>query len=367
MANVPAGTYLVYANVRDKQPETRRRYVLTYYPSATELTHSAPLSLNPGGELSVTIRLRQELQYRVSGEVVFEDGRPGRAAEGLLLVLESSAPGSIAGAPGRPMARVQDGAFVFSGVLPGSYRLKRSAMEVYHSSTMARLTPAYFGELQISVRDQDVADVRFPVRNGVAVKGRVSYPADSEPTEKVSANVLLDSGEYRRTTRLADTGEFSFQEMAPGRYRIYLLSLPEHIAAGDVRVAGRPLPNDILDLSAAPSIAVEVRLTNNAASVAGVVTRDNRPAPDVLVTLTPAQEPGSLDPNLVRTLRTDAAGKFSFGSLSATSYRLWAWENLEPRQALDPEVLNRYAAAATVVTCSKGSHETATLKLIATE
>ncbi len=380
IANLLPGHYTLYARVtRPVMPNPATKiawYVITYHPNAVDISEATPIVVTAGAEVSVAIRLRKERVFRVAGKVV--DAASGTPVlDRLLLVLrpQQSSPGLLT-SPALPIASVREGSFEFPNVLPGSYTIEPEPMNVIIWGRES-ITAKFFGRYAVTVNNQNLTDLVVPFQAGVTIAGAIRtergleappHPLKSDLKRKPQPTVRLIAerpGARDFVARSNEDGTFELHHVAPERYRVYALGLPEGTYVKSVSFDRHDITNGILDLTAGAGAALAIVVSPKAADVFGVVQDDEGSnAADVLVTLTPLSAPLSPEPMLFRQARTDQNGQFRIKSLAPGEYQVLSWEDVDINLAMDPDFRAHIDRRAVTVKLQEGSRETVRLKLV---
>ncbi len=181
-------------------------YPTVFYPSADAPEAAVPITLDPGAERAgVSFKLDAVPTARVSGRVEGPDG----PVPGLLLRLVRDGAADFGmGAETAVTISAPDGSFTFLDVPAGRFNvLARSAASALPNWAPAGLVNAspgrsqaarlsgldeLWGDENITVYDDEVADVVVTVSKGVTVAGRVAFDTQGEaPPAELSASVAL--------------------------------------------------------------------------------------------------------------------------------------------------------------------------------
>jgi hypothetical protein len=117
-----------------------------------------------------------------------------------------------------------------------------------------------------------------------------------------------------------------------------------------------------LDLTAGVGCSLAVYLSANSAQIEGRVEADAQPAKGAAVTLVPV---GTKRTDLFQSAWSDASGHFKFEGVAPGSYRLYAWESVDPNAVrYDPDYVRPFESQGRNVRVAEGAHESITLKRI---
>jgi hypothetical protein len=289
-----------------------------------------------------------------------------------------------------------DGQFSFDDVPPGRYRLHAQtgpasrvivedtpagAKVVMEFMSEAREGPAGAGPFgpppsssetrwasaDVTLTGGAAPPVALVLQPGVTVSGRVAFDGTGEtPADLSSFRVTLtaadpaDPGLSTSLTQVAADGRFTIAGVAPGAYRVTLLS-PTAWRPKSFIVAGRDALDFLLTVDAnQPVTDGTLTLTTRASSLSGsLVDASGRPATAYTIVLF-ADDPTYWTPGSrrIQATRPSTTGRFTLSNLPAGGYRLVAVDDLDEGQWSDPAVLQQLAGAALPLTLGDGEHRT---------
>jgi hypothetical protein len=354
-----AGRYYVGASGQPQifspplQPrrEPQENYVLTYYPSSLDSAGAVAINLLPGGEFrSAEIRLRKARTYRISGKIV---NPPANLPSVALSLLAADGNAEFPG----PMTRFRQDTFEFNNVPPGSYLIRSTDPQIYDAKTGERRSLPLFCRFPVTVRDEDVSDLKLEFQPGVQVAGTVKVEGDAvlEPAPIIAFQVASGFASSR-SMKIDANRAFELTNLAPDQYRLMVSQLPKGTYVKAIRAGGQVLPPGPIDLTGGDPGPIEILLSPNAAEVRGAVRDDKgEPIPSASVAL---WSKGDNRPPVFGN--TDENGAFQLGSIPPGEYFLAASENGELN---NPNVRASLEGTATTVTLREGSHETADITL----
>jgi hypothetical protein len=156
-------------------------------------------------------------------------------------------------------------------------------------------------------------------------------------------------------------GTFAFHDVPEGTYRVNVNPLPSGYylkpgGEGDAVEAGVKVGRN-------HAAAVELTLSAGAGRITGAVATSDQPAPNAVVVLVP-DAPRRGQPRLYRQATADANGKFSIASVTPGDYKLFAWQEIERGEYLDPDFMQAYEDSGKTVRVEEGSTLDVPLELI---
>jgi protocatechuate 3,4-dioxygenase beta subunit len=354
-------------------------YVTTYYPNLMEPANASPLDLVAGSELrGIDIRLLKTRFHRVSGSVAglplpnaapsadaargkakgkAGDGLPS-AAPGVFLVLtpRNGQSGRQAGAAGVNA----DGSFEFAAVPPGSYTIAVQAPGPAQQRATAHVP--------VDVGNGDVNNVAVRLQPALALTGKVTVEGSQSSVRLSSIRLNFTPSEpgignqgNNGQTQLADDGTFQTTLAAEG-YMVEAGGLPDGYYLKSVKLAGREMPDALLDLSYGGG-QVDIVLAPAAGDVTGMVQNGRGdPATSVQVTAVPVS--GSLRRDMNKLVTTDASGNFTLHGLPPGDYKIFAWEEVETNAWMDRDYRQPFESLSASAKVDQSTTPMVTLRLI---
>jgi hypothetical protein len=165
---------------------------------------------------------------------------------------------------------------------------------------------------------------------------------------------------FRACERIEEDG-FLLHGVADGAYRIATAPLPRgyYLKAAmldDVDVLSHPL-------SFPASGNLTLVISPNAGVVDGVVVDESSmPVSGIEAVLIP--DNGRERGDLFRQVTTDGSGKFRIENVAPGSYKVFAWQALEPYTYFDPDVLRRFEDRGVAARVAESSHVTVRVSVI---
>ena len=353
IANLPGGSYYVAV---DQSQETRltqpgipngreQSYAKTYYPGVSDLGAAALLEVHPGQQLEANFTLSGELLYRISGsaetgEVINSQLTFARkAGDGYDFVTAADAQG------GKFQVRLPAGSYTATTSTASGREWTTGGPSVVVSSDAA--------DLQVVL--MPAASIKFVMRreaSGAASSG--SAAEDAHLRDAVSLQLVptrvpgINQGVKWWNPRMDE-----IPNVEPGVYRAKFFSgglwRVKAAQCGGVDL----LTDDLTVTAGAQPPPVEITLSDDAATITGTLDTNIRPAIVLLV-----QRHG--ERNLIQPVPA-LQGSFFIQGVSPGDYELLAFDQTDPLEYENPEVLNPYLSKAVHV--SVGPRETAKVDL----
>ena len=359
------GSYLVVASPRinfarisslvstEPLPATpEMSYAATFYPSTPDSATAVPVDVGQGGEVrNIDIRLVRTRVFRVRGTL---SGMPsGDMARRGGIVPVTLTPRDGAGGQQVLMgqARAPDGAFEIFNVPSGQY--------LAHAQTQAG-GQQYVALAPVDVIGNHVDGLMLRLATGSDVQGSIKLVDAAAPIDLKNVQVMLRPagfGGQAPRARPGDDLKFTLKSVPPIRYAVTVTGVPDGCYVKSVQYGGADVPDDGVEMTGGGSL--DVVLSGAAAQVDLVIeTAASKVAAGAQVLL---MQDGA--PESIRT--ADENGMLSIKGLKPGSYRLIAWEDVDPDQLWDPGYLSKFEGQGKSVKLDSAAHEAMQLKAIA--
>jgi hypothetical protein len=331
--NVGIGLAGISKDSGGDKPE--QAYASTYYGNAMDSSRAAPIDLRAGDDRrGANIQMIKTATVRIKGKVVdFPEGKT------VLLTLVPR--NTVAVDIGRMGLAQQDGTFEIKNAVPGSYLLtSRSTDDLAKSA----------GALALEVADRNIDGVEFRLASGGDVSGRMLIPAD-KPAPDLEIEMQpadFDLGAAPAARPDAE-GRFTLKNVFALRYRLRVRGLPEGGYLRSVKLGGRSIDEDEMDV--APGAQLELTISLAGAQVEGTA------GPGATVVLIPESRRESR----YVTGTADEKGVFTLKGIAPGRYQAIAFEDLESGAFRDPEFIKRFEDAAVAVALTEGARAKVTL------
>jgi hypothetical protein len=318
-----------------------------------DFASASQISLAEGGQLEdVDFHLQKIHAFTIRGRIL--SPAEDFAASQIRVVL-AHAEGNVTSSLDRASATFDSrtGRFEFHGVSPGNYLLVAS--QLYKGRTFAGRTP-----IELAAGSPAPENLTVPVTPAFDITGIVALEGGT-PAKLANINVRLQPVEGlspgpEPSSKVAANGSIRLSGVTPGAWQLTLDSLPEGIWIKAASFAEFDLLRGELNLSGGPRGQLHVELADNAAQISGTVTEDRQPRPATVV-LIPV-EPDLRRSQTYATSSTREQGSFAFKSVRPGSYKLFAFEDLEPYSWLDPDLLKPVESTGQSVSVNQGERIT---------
>jgi hypothetical protein len=372
------------ADVRDSPPVTAsaplpsRSVALApvFYTNGANASQANTVSIGAGEERSgIDITLQLVRTARIEGTVMLPDGGVPDFTE-VNLIAQGSGTALSAAENLRRTHPGRDGAFLFSGVPPGTYELiARGSKPMSNADGSAAAAQMVWASTQVAVDGEPVNGVSLSLEPGLTIAGRIQFTASAlrRPAPTAIRLALLPSTDSPVSFAPApvtarEDGTFRITGVVPGRYRI-TASFP-----GSGRLGGWLLESivanggDALDapMTVAPNqhvLDAIVTFTDHLGEIAGVVrTTSGVPADYTVVLFPEARALWLPQTRRIQATRAGSDGVYIFHEIPAGSYRMAVSSDVENGEWFDPAFLQRLLPGSVRLILGDGGHRTQDLR-----
>jgi hypothetical protein len=369
--DLPSGRYLLLATPRGTPlltpaetaalfPQTQELFAALYYPGVLDAASASEVALAEGAEVTgIAFRLPRVRSVRVRGRLLTPiDDLAGSELQVVLARRDGDTVSPIS----RTTATLdQAGHFEFANVAPGSYWLVAS--QHHHGRILGGRMP-----LEVSATAA-LDNLTIPLTPAVAIEGRVETEDGSASLAtiglRLSSADRLASGPAP-TGRVAADGSVHLAGVTPGIWDLALDPLPEGFWVklakyGDIDVLPEPM-----NIMPGPPRALRIVLASNGAQISGMVVGTGESSRTTVV-LAPAAEDLRRFSSMYRSVSARDQGIFVFKDVRPGSYKLFAFQEVEPFAWLDPEVLKLVDSLGETVNVAAGERVERRLAVIPPE
>ena len=354
------GLYLVIERDKDGKPVPAKHagegYVQTFFPGTPNFAGAIPITVASGENRTADFTLVSTPLYRVSGET---EGTAGKADS---IQVESRASGRAY------TGTVSDGKFAVDGLPPGEYRV--STMMIprkpepigngfqFSMSIIPLNTP-------FSITDHDVTGLvvspasagsplttagQFRLANGGTLTGglavQFAYPNPGGESTPIAAS---------------PDGVFWLSDVA-GIYSVRPV-VPPAYAVTEIRYAGGNYLFSLIPLgSGAADAPITIVLSDQPASVSGVLTDEEGKPVAAKIALLPDPVPEHFDFRAIRVAATNDRGGFLIGGLAPGRYKAVALTGDDRRQDHDLTLIGPRLGMADSFELTAGQNLTVSLR-----
>jgi hypothetical protein len=357
--HLPPGRYFLLATQRGEPlvrpigkgtliADAQEFYAPMYYPGVIDIAGAARLSLGEGQDLQdIDFRLQRVRVFTLRGHI---SSSVENFSESQLQVFLAPREGTMASPINRVPAAIDRaaGRFEFHRVAPGSYVLIASQLWKGHTLT---------GRLPVEVVNSDHQDELtvslippFELTGTIQVEGAGAGSMQGARIQLTESEGL--AGGAPLVARAAPNGVFQLTGVNAGFWDLTIAPIPPGAWVKTVEWNGRPVQAESIDLTAPIPGILRIVLAPNGARLSGTVTRDGRGCPGTVV-LVPSPELRSF-PGMYRTATASAEGSFEIAGIRPGTYKIIAFDEIEPPAWLDPEFLSGVESSAEEITLAEG-------------
>ncbi len=320
-AGPQTGTLILTQPGKDGKPVPAKHadegYVQTYFPGTPDFAAAIPITIGSGENRIADITLARQPLYRVSGEM------EGAAGEGETIQVEALGSGRIY------TGAVSGAKFAIDGLPPGEYWVR----DVIVPDKSQPGAPGAFRVLMrymqmdppFSVTDHDLAGLvvrPLPPRSGpVTTAGQFRLTGGGVLPGSLSVQFAYPNPGGESSAIAASPDGVFWLSDAPNEYSVRPIAPPAY-AVTEIRYAGGNYPFSLIPLGSGPGDAsITIVLSDQPASVSGVLTDDSGKPLAAKIALLPDPIPDHFDFRAIRVAATNDRGGFVMGGLAPGRYK----------------------------------------------
>jgi len=379
VTSVSGGMFSALPDPAFARPGGRAEWAPVYFGNTTDEYAATPIRVQPGTELSGTdILIKRTQTITVTGVVI---GRNGQPATGPISVIATPSAnlrfhatssitvlgGVLSVAAAMPVRINSMGRFAMPSMSAGSYTFTAFLAGPNGTTLTGEAAALVLGT------PTEVSITLSPTLN---IEGRLI-------TEGAAAGVAPDLSTMRiravsTITALADgavvtpsaSGAFTLSGVGRGNYALRVAPIsplngvapsPEVSAAWknayvkSARLGSVDVLSDGFRIENPSDARLEVVIGLDGGTVTGIARDNNRtPLANVTVALVP-NDPQRQRFDLYRSTSTDENGKYQLNAIPPGSYKVFAWEDIEPQSWYDNALMRTYEDLGKAVTIAEGS------------
>ncbi len=165
------------------------------------------------------------------------------------------------------------------------------------------------------------------------------------------------------TAKVGADGRFRLTGVTPGLWDFALGPLPEGVWIKSAMFGEHDVLRGDFNVPDGPRGTLQIVVSSNGAQVSGAVSEDNHPHAATVV-LVPDSEELRRSPRMYRSTQAQDQGKFVFKGVPPGSYKLFAFDEVEPNAWLDPDFLKPVEALGEPISVAEGDQATRQLMLV---
>jgi hypothetical protein len=328
-------------------PALDAAYPTTYYNGATEADSATPIEVKGGDRLEIDMHLNPvpalHLIFRIP------EHKPDQPYNFVMPTLQKHVFDSVEPIEMDGTKPVAPGVFEVTGVPPGRYTVRTKNADSGQLEQSADVDLVRDGQELNESRGESLGSLKLSLK----------MPGD-EPMPTQYAVGLQDSRRRMVAFRQGDpTGQFSFEDLPPGRYAILVGSQTKTYSV--VRISSPSGTSSGHDVSVTPGAAIEVTasVATGIVTIEGVVQKKDKKVAGIMVALVPNDPVAHIE--LFRRDQSDFDGTFVLRGVIPGSYTIVAVEDAWGLEWLQPSVLARYAQHGQNLTVGELMRGTVTL------
>jgi hypothetical protein len=360
---IPAGRYklrAILSGYGSFSSGEQEEFAPTYYPGQQDPAGAAAIDLQPGQTLrGVDMVVLPTATRRVRGTVT----APSRSGDVIQVMVSSRDPGSYFLERHRTVVRPDKPKFEFR-LAPGAYDV--TAYSNNGAQTVTGVVPVDVGESDVdnvAIQLQPVAEVpgRLRIENGNDLSALAQHNVQVRLFPKDGFGMGVPA-----SGRVGEDGSFTLKNVGPQVMNLNVSGLPAGYYVKAMNYGQQDAKANGLTYMGSND-ALEIVVSPNGATVDGIVhNHAGEPVSGATVVLAPPAEQRS-DAQRFRMARTDQNGHFSLKGLEPNYYTVYAWEDIEPGEYMDPDVLKAAENHGKSLKLKESSQESLDLESIPAE
>jgi hypothetical protein len=240
------------------------------------------------------------------------------------------------------------GKFEIRGVVPGLYFLIATQLQSGHS--LAARIPI---DVSGSAPPQDVV---LPLTQGPDIIGNVVMEGEAKLAPDLTVRLVSVEGLAAGPppfSKVGPDGRFHLPAVLPGVWEFAVEQLPAGVWIKSATFGELDVTAADLNVSSGATGPLRIVLSEGGAEVSGVVEQEGQP-PKSTIVLAPVEPQLTDAPQMYRSTSTGDHGRFVFKGVRPGSYKLYAFESIEPFAWLNPDVLKPIEEMGESITLSPG-------------
>jgi hypothetical protein len=343
----------------DGGPPIEITYMPSFFPGVADVRSTQPITVRPGDSIRADINAApsEVPSLHVRGVVFGANGQP---ASGIRVTL---VPRFVEGHSVQPPAGNADGAGAFEiiGVVPGSYLLFAGTA----------VTPVEVSDKGTdNIRVQQIQPVTIPWRVTLidTVRGAQSGPIDVRVSLTREPPLVGSPAGAGNRGGAAPQSQNALQNVGAGDYRVRVSGLPANTYVKSVQLGGEDVLRDGLHVHGPIANTLEIALSGAAGTIEGmVVDESRRPVVNATIALVPLPGLRQTRIDLHRTAASGVDGRFRIVGLPPGEYRLFAWEDVQTGDWVNPDFMRKMEFRGAAVRLAEGATESLALPVIPVE
>jgi hypothetical protein len=159
-----------------------------------------------------------------------------------------------------------------------------------------------------------------------------------------------------------EDGTFEVSTGLEGKYRFTLGPLRDNYYVSEARLSGAPVNDGIVAIPGNTSSELLLTLNVGGQIQGSVIDKNGQVVKQAQGVVVPDPLPEIIPFNM--TFQANSTGRFTVDGIPPGNYRVYIWENVEPRQFFDRDLLTRARGRAVPVHVEKGSSVSVSVQTI---
>jgi hypothetical protein len=258
--------------------------------------------------------------------------------------------------------RGPDGKFELRGVTPGSYYLVAQIFEGNERQ---------FARVPVDIGNADLDGIEIAVSPGQELAGTIRIEGDPQ-TKPSAVRIFLEPRDFSPMGGggpgvVKDDGTFSIRNVVADSYRVRVMGSQNQFYVKSVFVGQQEAKDGEFTVAAGSAPAISVVVSTAGGQVTGRVKGEkDTPTQGAMVVLVPETTKRQRQ-DLYKSASSDQYGSFTLSAIAPGDYKLFAWDNVESGQWMDPDFLQVHENKGKSITIREHAKETADLDLLKNE
>ncbi len=300
-------------------------YPTTYSGGSTEADGAEAIAIKGGDHAQIDIHLRPAQALHLIFHVA-DNGEHGFQPP----TFQKRSFDAVEFAPTEGMQQISQGVFEMSGIPAGRYSVR---MPGSGSEQIAH------AEVELKQDGQDLDELRGEPAGRVKLSVKMSK--DGSPPRQINVGLQDDQHRMVAFNQLDANGEASFEDLAAGKYGIYLFVPGKAYSVARMTSGTTQIYGHEFHLPPGASQEWSVSLAEGKTKIEGFVKRGGKAASGVMVVLVPKDPETHQD--MFRRDQSDLDGSFALPDVVPGSYTVVAVEDAWGFDWSKPTLLARYA------------------------
>ena len=321
-----------------------------FYPNADRMSAAAMLTVEPGKQLTgIDFRLLPRRTIRLKVNAALPPGLPNGTQVQIQVVPEDLPGGANASFIVGPQNTAELGP-QFAEMAPGSYVI---------SAQCSAEGREYAGVERVELA-RDSEEVTVPLTAGVELNGSVNYEGD-ESGHRPEFQVQLVPGDAlaavgrARPAEVKPDGTFRIPDVTPGLWDIAIQPIPPGGYLKAMHLGGQDVLTEDMFIRPDTSAPLNIVVSARGAAVEGSVLNESgtaKPARAVVL-LAPEGKFAEVE-SFYMVAHADNSGAFELKGVTPGTYRLYAFDRMNPDFVTNPDGLKPYRARGEALTLEEG-------------